>query len=109
MAAAQLLNSNTPITGVSDWPATQSNFFTPLIPLVWHGDLTTLSLIDTTKSNFRGNESLAKKLSILFLVNFYIKRPKGVSFSRYIRIVYGKRIKWRADCIKTRLLFEIMH
>jgi hypothetical protein len=85
MAAAQLLNSKTPIMGVSDWPATQSNFFTPLVPLVWHGDLTTTSLIDSTKSNFRNDKVLAKRILKLTFIKFFIDKPKSVQLSDFIR------------------------
>lgn len=108
-AAAELLKSNQPIIDVSDWPDVKCNFFVPLVPMVWHGDSTTRSLIDSTKSNFRGNKSLTRKLSSLFLLKFYIKRPKGVSFSHFINFTYGQRIKWRVDYIKIKLLLEVIN
>jgi GR25 family glycosyltransferase involved in LPS biosynthesis len=102
-AAAELLISNTPIMGVSDWPTTQCSFFTPLVPLVWHGDLKTTSLIDSTKSNFRNDKVLAKKILKLTFIEFFIDKPKSVQLSDFIRNIYVKKLNWHADYIKIKL------
>ena len=102
-AAVELVKSNTPITEVSDWPTTQSNYFTPLVPLVWHGDSNTHSFIDSTKSNFRNDTNFAKKLLKLTFVKFFIKKPKGVQLSDFIRVIYVKKLNWHADYIRIKV------
>jgi hypothetical protein len=108
-AAAELLKSNQPIIDVSDWPKVKCNFFVPLRPPVKHGDATTSSLIDSTKLSFRKNASLSRKLWHLTFIMYFDKRPKGVSLLDLIRVIYGKRIKWRYDYLKIKIKSELMN
>ena len=107
MAAAQLLNSNTPIMGVSDWPHSKCYYFVPLIPLVRHGDKNTQSIIDSTKNNFRISKSLTKKLIDFLFIKFFINKPKSIKFFGFIRYIYIEKINWHVDYfrIKIRLGF----
>lgn len=108
-AAAELLISNTPIKGVSDWPLSECNYFVPIIPPVKHGDVSTSSLIDSTKSSFRNDESLSGKLWKLTLIKYFIKKPMGVSFFHLIRVTYGRKIKWRYDYLKVKFELEFLN
>lgn len=105
-AAAELLKSNQPIIDVSDWPDVKCNYFVPLRPPVKHGDTTTSSIIDSTKLSFRVNESLYRKLWQLTFIVYFNKRPKGVNILDLIRVIYGKRIKWRYDYFKVKFQLE---
>ena len=105
-AAAELLKSNQPIIDVSDWPDVKCNYFVPLRPPVKHGDTTTSSIIDSTKLSFRVNESLYRKLWQLTFIVYFNKRPKGVNLLDLIRVIYGKRIKWRYDYFKVKFQLE---
>jgi hypothetical protein len=108
-AAAELLISNTPIMGVSDWPVTECNYFVPIRPPVKHGDVSTSSLIDSTKSSFRNDESLYRKLWKLTLVKYFVKRPMGVSLFHFIRVTYGRKIQWRYDYLKVKFELEFLN
>jgi len=108
-AATELLKTNQPIIDVSDWPATQCNYFVPLIPVVRHGDFNTLSLIDSSASNFRNNSSLGRDLQGLFFLKFFMKKPKYVNLIDFINTVYIKRIKWRADILKIKICLEVLN
>ena len=106
-AATELLISNTPIIGVSDWPHSKCYYFVPLIPLVRHGDKNTQSIIDSTKNNFRISKSLTKKLIDFLFIKFFINKPKNINLFGFIRYIYIKKINWHVDYfrIKIRLGF----
>jgi GR25 family glycosyltransferase involved in LPS biosynthesis len=101
-SADELLKSNQPVKDVSDWPITKCKFFVPIVPLARHGGLNDKSLIDSTLSNFRNSESFAKKVINLMFIRYLIKRPKGLNIFHYLKIVYGKKIKWRYDYIRVK-------
>jgi GR25 family glycosyltransferase involved in LPS biosynthesis len=107
-SADELLKSNQPVKDVSDWPITKCKFFVPIVPLVQHGESNNNSLIDSTVSNFRNNESFLKKVIKLMFIKYLIKRPKGLTIFHYIGIVYGKKIKWRYDYIRVKSQLEYM-
>ena len=107
-SAAELLKSNRPVKDVSDWPITKCKYFVPIVPLVQHGELNNTSFIDSTVSNFRDNESFVTKVINLMFIKYLIKRPKGLTIFQYIRIVYGKKIKWRYDYLKITFQLEYM-
>ena len=107
-SAAELLKSNRPVKDVSDWPLTKCKYFVPILPLVQHGDLNNTSFIDSTVSNFRDNESFVTKVINIMFIKYLIKRPKGLTIFQYIRIVYGKKIKWRYDYLKIKFQLEYM-
>jgi GR25 family glycosyltransferase involved in LPS biosynthesis len=107
-AASDLLQSNIPIKDVSDWPITKCRYFVPLIPQIRHGDLSTLSLIDASNSNFRNKRSKSSKLLDLSIFKFLYKKPCNVKFFYYLQIVYIKRFLWYADRIKYKLLIRLV-
>ena len=106
-AAAELLISNTPIMGVSDWPHSKCYYFVPLIPLVRHGDKNTHSIIDSTKNNFRISKSLTNKLIDFLFIKFFINKPKDINLFGFIRCIYIEKINGHVDYfrIKIRLGF----
>jgi GR25 family glycosyltransferase involved in LPS biosynthesis len=107
-AASDLLQSNIPIKDVSDWPITNCSYFVPLMPQIRHGDLSTLSLIDASNSNFRNNRSKLSKLLDLLFFKFLYKKPYNVNIFDYFQIVYIKRFQWYADRIKYKLLIGLV-
>ena len=107
-SAAELLKSNQPVKDVSDWPVTKCKYFVPIIPLVQHGELNNNSLIDSTLSNFRDDESFVTKVMNLMFIKYLIKRPKGLTILLYFRMIYGKKIKWRFDYLKVKFQLEYM-
>ena len=66
MAASDLCNSNEPIKYVADWPYSKSKFYSVKVPVVYHGDETTESLIDASGSR----KSINKGNLLFFLYSF---------------------------------------
>jgi len=66
MAAGDLLNSNQPIKYVADWPYSKSKFYSVKVPIVYHGDETTESLIDASGSRTR----VTKRRLLFFVYSF---------------------------------------
>jgi GR25 family glycosyltransferase involved in LPS biosynthesis len=102
-AAGELLKSNTPIMGVSDWPHSKCYYFVPLIPLVLHGDKSTQSIIEPSKNTFRVGKSLTKKLIDFLFIKFFINKPKNIKLINFIRYIYIEKINWHVDYFRIKI------
>ena len=108
-AAGELLRSNTPIIGVSDWPHSKCYYFVPLIPLVRHGDKGTQSIIDPAKNNFRASNSFVRKISDLLFIKYIFNRQHNINLSQYTRSIYWDRITWHIDSVRIKLRIGLMN
>jgi GR25 family glycosyltransferase involved in LPS biosynthesis len=103
-AAFELLNSNSPITTVADWPVSKCNYFVPLIPIVIHGDSNSRSFIDYDEKNFRVSKNLKSKLFDFTFISYVLKKESSIKLGLYITYVYKDRICWYLDYIRMKWL-----
>jgi len=103
-AALELLNSNSPITTVPDWPVSMCRYFVPLIPIVIHGDTNNRSFIDRDEKNFRVSKTLKSKLLDLLFLSYIRNKPTGLKLSLFITYVYKDRIFWHLDYLRIKWL-----
>ena len=108
-AAGELLRSNTPIIGVSDWPHSKCYYFVPLIPLVQHGDKNTQSIIDPAKNNFRSSNSFIRKISNLLFIKYIYKGQHNINLFQYTRRAYWEKIIWHIDYVRIKLRLGLMN
>lgn len=108
-AADELLRSNTPIIGVSDWPHSKCCYFVPLIPLVQHGDKNTQSIIDSAKKNFRSSNSFVRKISDLLFIKYIVNGQHNIDLFQYMRSTYWDKIKWHVDYVRIKLRLGLMN
>ena len=108
-AAGELLRSNTPIIGVSDWPHSKCHYFVPLIPLVQHGDKNTQSIIDSAKNNFRVSNSFVRKISDLLFIKYIFNGQHNIDLFQYMRSVYWDKITWHVDYVRIKLRLGLIN
>ena len=87
----QLINSNTPLKYVADWPPTKSKDFRLKYPIIAHGHRSTLSLIDASSS--RAQLSL-KQLVLAFNCNAANNRIKSkirFEFTNFLLFARGAK------------------
>ena len=108
-AAGELLKSNTPIIGVSDWPHSKCYYFVPLIPLVQHGDKNTQSIIDSAKNNFRVSNSFVRKISDLLFIKYIFNGQHNIDLFQYMRSAYWDKITWHVDYVRIKLRLGLIN
>ena len=69
-AASTLVEQNTPVKYLADWPLAEVKYFATNFPSIAHGDKSTLSTIDPL-GKFRKDFNKAQKIQILFSVYFF--------------------------------------
>ena len=106
VAAKALIESNTPISYVSDWPLSKVNFFVTCKPPIVHGDNLTTSLIDGLRlKQFEKQNNLSKVLvtfrQFLFIGKYGLNKVP-LFFKRLIILP----TYWRIDIFLTKLKFR---
>jgi GR25 family glycosyltransferase involved in LPS biosynthesis len=87
----QLINSNTPLRYVADWPPINSKNYRLKYPIIAHGHKNTLSLIDSSSSRVQLS---FKQLVLARRSNAVITRVKGkirFEFMKFLLLVRGAR------------------
>lgn len=106
-AAKILRDANTPISTVSDWPASICRFYVTLKPLVLHGDGSTISTIEKLDYSFREGISLKHKLKLMSPKMILQFVNQGYGMRTYFKEVFYKRIAWRIDNVVFGLRLRI--
>jgi Glycosyltransferase family 25 (LPS biosynthesis protein) len=101
-AAQSLLQSNTPIKSVADWPFSNCQFYVSRDPVVYHGDEFTKSLIDSSDSNSRIRSNFQNRLKFFFFMNFFLLNEKQISLTEYCNKVWFRKVYYYLDNIKMR-------
>ena len=102
-AANSLLNANSPIRYVADWPQSKCQFYVSSNYQVHHGDSETQSVILNGENDYRLRmRKLEKFLQFLFF-NYFFKRHNKIQFREYVDIVYWRRIFWHLDKIRLKI------
>ena len=95
-AALSLLQNNTPITWVSDWPDSQATFFVSNHSVIFHGSNSSSSLIDPKNSLGRLQDSnYLTKLTIVSKAIF--KAVVNFSLIQFIKRFLVYRLLFRVD------------
>jgi GR25 family glycosyltransferase involved in LPS biosynthesis len=98
-AARALVEENTPVKYLADWPLAEIKFFASDFPSIAHGDKLTLSTIDPSGKN-RKDFSKAKKIEILFSVYFFRNRHMFESYKKFIIQMLVPRYKNKTTRLK---------
>lgn len=98
-AALSLVEANTPIMTVSDWPISKCEYFASAVPPILHGDQTTISTILQGSTEFRYETNLIHKIKLLTFMAFFRNRHSGIRFTDYLERVYLSRVYWFIDTI----------
>ena len=98
-AAGNLLNANSPIKYVADWPEGGSTFCFANPPTVIHGDGLSVSSIAPSGNTFRLGPSFLKKLSLFTFYSYFRNRRFSISFTEYVNWVFKRRVYWYVDTI----------
>ena len=95
--ALKLVENNSPISMVSDWPVDGISCYKPNHQLVHHGDGTLISTIDPKQNSHRNSKSTKLSLSILIGIYYISKRALDISF-----VIFMKRMWWPIVANKLR-------
>ncbi len=102
LAGKLLYESNSTIIYTADWPSSKVDFFVTIEPLVYHGDITTSSVID-----FSGvrNDRQAKGISKLITpIQILFRTPRSISLKIYFKWIIVKKTKHKIDSFRLRVL-----
>ena len=105
-AAAKLVEANSPITSVSDWPFSSCKFHATLDPPVLHGDASTLSTIDH-KGDLRNGPRTLFKIKSLFFIPYCTKGALDIALKEYLERVFLSRFFWSIDLWRLKLKLKL--
>lgn len=96
-AAKIILNANSPIRFMPDWPTTDVTYYATSFGLIAHGDKSSQSLIELQNRN---KISTFNKIKIYSLFYYFFNRKEFSSFANFLKIMIKPRLFWRLDSIK---------
>jgi GR25 family glycosyltransferase involved in LPS biosynthesis len=99
-AAKILIQKNSPIKFLSDWPPAKLLYFTLRYPPVYHGDLSTVSLISPNQ-NIRKRQNFSQRFSILVGYRYLSRTDSFDGFRSYLAIMIFPRVCFYLDKIKS--------
>ena len=102
LAASNLVEANSPITSVSDWPTSSCEFHTTLEPPILHGDASTISVIDMN-GNLRNGPSTLFKIKSLLFISYLKKAHLDINFKDYYERVFLRRLYWSIDLWRLKI------
>jgi GR25 family glycosyltransferase involved in LPS biosynthesis len=106
LAAAKLVEANSPITSVSDWPISSCKFHATLDPPIVHGDEETISTIDH-EGDLRNGPRTLFKIKTLFFIPYFTKASLDIAFKEYFEKVFLSRFFWSIDLWRFKLKLKI--
>jgi GR25 family glycosyltransferase involved in LPS biosynthesis len=104
IAASILVDKNSPITTVSDWPNSRVRYYATFKEVVAHGDSESASTINIDDSPFRIGPNFLKKLSQILFIVYFRDKPKEVNFFSYVHEIHWSKASWYLDSALRHLL-----
>jgi hypothetical protein len=89
----KLLQSNTPVQYIADWPAANVKWLKLSKPLVFHGESTNQSLISPMQGKLRAGETVAFKLNRYLGIEYLVRRRDYRGFKDFLSNVWIPRVK----------------
>jgi GR25 family glycosyltransferase involved in LPS biosynthesis len=91
-ACRSLVDVNTPIVYLADWPPTAAKYYLHTQTLVRHGDDNTGSLISNSGVESRLRPNLLLRIKILTFAYFFVNRKAGLTFYQFFFMIWLPRL-----------------
>ena len=93
VSSNELLQANTPVQYLSDWPPASVTWLRAIRPLIFHGMGANRSLISQNQGKERSQETFRFKLFRYFLIEYVIERSKYRGFGDFFRSAWLPRVR----------------
>lgn len=105
-ACRSLVDVNTPIVYLADWPPTSAKYYLHAQTLVMHGDGNTESLISNSGVESRLRPNLLLRIKVLTFAYFFINRKSGLTFHQFFFMIWLPRLLYYINILNKSLFLR---
>jgi GR25 family glycosyltransferase involved in LPS biosynthesis len=105
-ACRSLVDVNTPIVYLADWPPTAAKYYLHAQTLVMHGDNNTGSLISNSGVESRLRPNLLLRIKILTFAYFFSYRKAGLTFYQFFFMIWLPRLLYYINILNKSLFLR---